>query len=255
MKICPNCKEKVEENSEVCANCGYDFVSEANSKTQTTSPEEATATSQLSEAVKNFDAHNLWQWFLDSWKHPMDNQKGEKWYGIVTFLVEDLLVVIAMNIASKQAMSSASFGLFSGNSTTNQIFIEVFFYLVLMTLGSIFASWVGSKFVYEKSVNWWDYTNRIAHIDNLSAIFVVIAFLGALVKSYGLFGFFTVLSGLFFALAVFVPVLADKDAKRDKFYGLIITVVIQLFIIMILTQIFGQNIQSQLTGIFTHMLY
>ena len=255
MKICPNCKEKVEENSEVCANCGYEFVNDTEAETQTTHREEKQTTNQLNEAVKNFDAHNLWQWFVNSWKHPMDNQKGEKWYGIVTFLVEDLLVVLAMNIASKQAMSSATFGLFSGNSETNQIFIEVFFYLVLMTLGSIFASWVGSKFVYEKTAGWWEYTNRIAHIDNLSAIFVVIAFLGALLKSYSLFGFFTVLAGLFFALAVFVPVLADKDAKRDKFYGLIITVVIQLFVVMILTQIFGQNIQSQLTSIFTHMLY
>lgn len=281
MKICPNCGTQVEEDVKFCTHCGYKFpvaqpvqaqnvnvnkpaepqpqVQKQNSApVQNQVPQQPQAqnqvTSQISNAVQNFDAHNLWQWFVNSWKHPVKKQKAEKWYGIVTFIVEDLLFIIATTVSANAAMSSATFGLFSGNSDTNGAFVQLFLYLLLLTLGSILASFIGSKFVYGNETDgWWEYTNRIAQISNLNAIFIVVAFLGGLIKSYTLYGMMSLLAAIFFSLAVFVPVLADKHAKRDKFYGLIIAVVIQIFVFMILTAIFGESISNQLQSSVTHL--
>lgn len=289
MKICPNCGAQVEKDYKFCTKCGHKFDpaqqpvgSRTNAAQPTRSqmynstqsqpqsaqqpqmqtqipvqPQQQTQnqfTSQISNAVQNFDANNLWQWFVNSWKHPVGEQNAEKWYGIVTFIVEDLLFVFASAIVANQAMSSATFGLFSGNSETNGIFVQLFLFFVLLTFGSILASFVGSKFVYGQSTpSWWDYTNRVAQIDNLSAIFIVIAFVGGLMKSAGLYSLLSLLAGIFFILAVFAPILINKNAKRDKFYGLIIAIVLQLIILSVLISIFGQNIIEQLKASFMHM--
>ncbi|QNQ80203.1 zinc ribbon domain-containing protein [Lactobacillus sp. PV034] len=281
MKICPNCQAQVEDDVKFCTHCGYKFANNAaNQAVQTVvnnqppvSPNynqatnvnpqpqpqsqpaqpQSQITNQISNAVHNFDAHNLWQWFVDSWKHPLGEQKAPKWYGIVTFIVEDILFALGSMLIANAAMSSATFGMFSGNSDTNGAFIQVFLFLILLTLGSILASFIASKFVYSQTIGFWDYVNRIAQIDNLSAIFMIVAFIGALIKSDGLFAFLVILAGIFFELAVFVPVLADKNAKRDKFYGLIIGVVIQLIIAGILFSVFKQSIQSQLQNSVLHL--
>lgn len=79
----------------------------------------------------------------------MDDQKAPKWYGIATFSVEDLLFALGSMIIANAAMSSATFGMFAGNSETNG------------------------------------------------------AFIGAIIKSGGIFSLLVILSATFFELAVF----------------------------------------------------
>ncbi|MCT7790118.1 MAG: zinc ribbon domain-containing protein [Lactobacillus crispatus] len=300
MKICPNCGSKLEAEVNFCTVCGTDVrnvavidsnkqveVTEdekvkpqepiASTQTQNVQPENASSsvtsndikesatklTQQIAGAAKSFDANSMWKWFTTSWKRPTAEQNAKNWYGWVTILVENLLVIIGMAIAGNQAINNSSVGsMLSGtsegaelqNSATGGLF-ELYLFLVLNTFVTILISYLAYKFVYSKKLPIANYINKVVQIGNLSAIFDVLAFLFLLIGQMT-FGIVLIFLALFmFYYSSITVVIADDGAVRDKYYGLLMFVVLDFIVSMILFTMFGQMLVSQIKGLGNSLLH
>lgn len=209
-----------------------------------------------SEAVKAHAA-NMWQWFVTSWKHPFADQSGEKWYGWVTLLVENILLVLGLYICvnkySQSQLGDSEMGQAAQSIVTNfstSLLFELFLYLILVIAAMIAAAYYAHKFVYGATENLFDFINRIVSCSNLSAIFYVISFICLIIGSEDMIKIGLPLASIamvIFSLATYTVVVGDPTpAVKDKFYGLLIVVIIQLIVMYVLGKIFGSAVYNQI---------
>lgn len=209
-----------------------------------------------SEAVKAHAA-NMWQWFVTSWKHPFADQSGEKWYGWVTLLVENILLVLGLYICvnkySQSQLGDSEMGQAAQSIVTNfstSLLFELFLYLILVIAAMIAAAYYAHKFVYGATENLFDFINRIVSCSNLSAIFYVISFICLIIGSEDMIKIGLPLASIamvIFSLATYTVVVGDPTpAVKDKFYGLLIVVIIQLIVMDVLGKIFGSAVYNQI---------
>ena len=209
-----------------------------------------------SEAVKAHAA-NMWQWFVTSWKHPFADQSGEKWYGWVTLLVENILLVLGLYICvnkySQSQLGDSEMGQAAQSFVTNfstSLLFELFLYLILVIAAMIAAAYYAHKFVYGPTENLFDFINRIVSCSNLSAIFYVISFICLIIGSEDMIKIGMPLAStamVIFSLATYTVVVGDPTpAVKDKFYGLLIVVIIQLIVMYVLGKIFGSAVYNQI---------
>ncbi|MDD6420582.1 MAG: zinc ribbon domain-containing protein [Lactobacillus delbrueckii] len=218
------------------------------------------AANQLSNAANyakenfNFDAANMWQWFVNSWKHPFADQEAERWYGWVTLLVEDFLLGLGLYIFEQRAARGfdSTWNSNVANSTSGATFSVVFemiIFLALTELCWIFACFISYKVIYNKKRDLLDLTNHIVQTSNLNAIFVVIYFFSMMFTSTtgGVLPILMlVLIELFFSKAITVSLLGDNGEAHDKFYGYILFLVIQGITTLILIMVIGSSVLSQI---------
>lgn len=209
-----------------------------------------------SEAVKAHAA-NMWQWFVTSWKHPFADQSGEKWYGWVTLLVENILLVLGLYICvnkySQIQLGNSEMGQAAQSIVTNfstSLLFELFLYLILVIAAMIAAAYYAHKFVYGATENLFDFINRIVSCSNLSAIFYVISFICLIIGSEDMIKIGLPLASIamvIFSLATYTVVVGDPTpAVKDKFYGLLIVVIIQVIVMYVLGKIFGNAVYNQI---------
>lgn len=254
MKICPNCHSQMANDKNFCTNCGAKLRSSSEQTVNTTKKlinqnEESKVQQNISvqpenanspqTSSTNIDFENYWHWLVNSWKKPMQFQESEKWYGIITFVLEDLLFVIGLWVGTNSALGG--FGQVDGVTA-----FKMFMFLILMSVGTLGSSYIGNYFVYSsKRESVVDYINKVAHISNLNMILMVLAFLLFLVGSIKGGLFLSVVASIIFLLAAGVQITAKKNPSRDKFYGLLIFVGIQTLIYLML----GSMLMSALGSI------
>lgn len=214
---------------------------------------------QFTQAVQNFDAHNMWQWFVNSWKHPFSDQQSERWYGWITLIVEDLLIGLGLFIGEQRAAGAAD-SMLGGtnimNSSAGFTFgtaIEVAFFLALTEAAWILAAYLAYKVIYGKSRDFLDLTNHVVQTSNLSAIFIVVYFVFMLLMGPAGVAFSAVmlwLSILFFSMALTVVVLGHQNPVHDKFYGYVLFIALQFITGLILFLIIGGTVMDKLDPLF-----
>ena len=207
-----------------------------------------------SEAVKAHAA-NMWQWFVTSWKHPFADQNGERWYGWVTLLVEDVLIGLGLFIGEQRATGAVdsmlgNSNLMSGSANfTFGTVIEIILFLALAEAAWILAAHLTYKVIYGKSKDFLELTNHVVQTSNLSAIFIVVYFVfmalmgpaGIVISTIMLW-----LAAIFFSMALTVVVLGDQNPIHDKFYGYFLFIALQFITGVILFLIIGGTIFSQI---------
>lgn len=295
MKTCPNCGSKMDVDVNFCTNCGTDIRNvpvDSVAQPQEVKPEPTTQSEQSvmetrsqqhsanqqeqsnnvaqpmqqpvqrqqssfdSEAVKAHAA-NMWQWFVTSWKHPFADQNGERWYGWVTLLVENILLILGLYICvnkysqsqlGNSEMGQAAQGIVSNFSTS--LLFELFLYLILVVVAMIAAAYYAHKFVYGSTEKLFDFINRIVSCSNLSAILYVVSFICLIIGSEDMIKISLPLASIamvIFSLATYTVVVGDSTpAVKDKFYGLLIVVVIQVIVMYVLGKIFGSAVYNQI---------
>lgn len=279
MKICPNCGSKMESNVNFCTSCGADLrqVPVASDNTQQSTKQNVSQTSQpevksvqqstrsqsnigsqinattsqvknqFNDAVKNFDANSLWQWFVTSWKHPMALQNSEKWYGWVTLIAEDILFIIGLVIGAQRFAGSFMGGQFSSfiSNISTQAIISLLIFLVVYQFGTIAIGFISHKFIYGTQVSFTQYINRTVQIENLGAICVVVTFIAGLLGSGVLATLGVLASAFVFYNANVVAVVGDDKAGHDKFYGFLIFLILQFILTMFIFMIFSSTLIGQ----------
>ena len=135
------------------------------------------------------------------------------------------------------------------NFSTSLLF-ELFLYLILVIAAMIAAAYYAHKFVYGATENLFDFINRIVSCSNLSAIFYVISFICLIIGSEDMIKIGLPLASIamvIFSLATYTVVVGDPTpAVKDKFYGLLIVVIIQLIVMYVLGKIFGSAVYNQI---------
>jgi hypothetical protein len=212
--------------------------------------------SGFQQAINNFDAHNMWSWFVNSWKHPTQDQQAEKWYGWVTLLVEDLLMGLGLFIGAQRGASLLGLAADTGRFSFG-VAVEVMFFLALGEFVFIGAAYLSYKIIYGHAKSFSEFTNHVVQTSNLNAIFIVLFFLFMLI--FGVAGAFLGTLMLWLALTVFeialtVVVIGDANPVHDKFYGYFLFVVLQFIAVLLFASIAGGIIGTQIGSTFTNMI-
>lgn len=289
MKTCPNCGAKMKADVNFCTNCGTDLrnvpvdseeqqpassqreqqrtnpqdsnapgqnnnYGSPNNRQQYTTQQRETTGQRFTQAIQNFDAHNMWEWFVNSWKHPFAEQNGERWYGWVTLLAEDILIGLGLFIGEQRVSGAADYWYgtdWMGDSAnfTFGTMIEIILFLLLIEAAWILAADLTYKVIYGRSKDFVEVTNHIVQTSNLSAIFIVVYFLFmVLMGPAGIIVSLTMLwlSAIFFGMACTVVVIGDDHPVHDKFYGYLMLIALQFITTLILGAIIGSTIASQI---------
>lgn len=293
MKTCPNCGSKMDQDVNFCTNCGTDLRnvpldSEAEkveiSQTTSESPEsvqperqgkevkgenskttkeqinsDQTTRQTVTQEPSMFKVHatNMWQWFVNSWKHPFEEQQAEKWYGWVTLLVENILFILGLYICinkyAQDQLGNSDMGEAAQNIVSNfstSLLFELFLYLIITAAALIAVAYYAYKFVYGTTEQIFDFINRIVSCSNLSAVLYVLSFICLIIGSEDMLKVGIPLAGIamaIFSLAVYTVVIGNSQpVVHDKFYGLLIVVVVQIIVMAILGQIFGNAVYNQI---------
>lgn len=298
MKTCPNCGAPMGADVNFCTNCGADIrnvpldsevqSNEANvnsvSKSNDTMEQVTTPTREQHRVATNMDGNqqaqqtqsqrsqsmdttvikakavNMWQWFVNSWKHPFEDQDAESWYGWVTLLVENILLVLGLYICinkyAQNQLGDSEIGQAAqsviSNFSTSSLF-ELFLYLILVIVAMIGAAYYAHKFVYGSTEPLFSFVNKIVSCSNISAILYVVSFICLIIGSEDMLKIGLPLVGIamtIFSLATYTVVVGDiTPTVNDKFYGLLIVVIVQFLVMYILGKIFGTAIYNQIQNL------
>lgn len=265
MKKCPNCGASMDADVKFCTNCGTK-LSSANTKINVNnnlkrSGEEKSTSQSITQAARmkrdnsqtprqsSVVMNNYWQWLVNSWKQPTGEFSAEKWYGVATILGEILLFVWGISIAINGSITQM-FGSTGGGFTT-QVLFELFLFLALVGLGKVVGVIVGRKFAFQEKVDFLTVVNRVAHISNINAIIMVVAFICCILggNNYGFAVLLSIIALLIFDLACIMITVKGQKAKHDIFYGLLISVAIAFVIMMILLGVFGNTLKDQIQSL------
>lgn len=216
---------------------------------------------RFTQAVQTFDAHNMWLWFVNSWKHPFAEQNAERWYGWVTLLVEDIVFGLGLFIGEQRATGAvdSSFGsnlMGASSNFTFGIMIELILFIALAQVAWLGAAYLAYKVIYGHSKDFMELTNHVVQTSNLSAIFIAVFFVfmvlmgpaGAAVSI-----FMVTLAVGFFSMALTVVILGDPNPVHDKFYGYFLFTALQFIAGFIITLIISATIMSQIGSSFSGM--
>lgn len=285
MKKCPNCGSQMENDVNFCTVCGTDIRNVSpesnqadlepknknvgaqkvgeNTTTESNTRQTNQTISKVTEAVKNFDKDSLWNWFVSSWKTPSKGKKGEKWYGVVTLLLEMILFAWATGFGiKKMIVQLAGINLSSNNEQFSNNFNSIFhavtmdLFLVVLILGAgiVIGSYFAHKFIYESNCNisFFDYTNKIVQLSNINAIIVLVLSLLSFVDYKGLISIISILCAfvaIVFLLAGAAAIHENGKSNRDYFWGEIIYAIIVLVAVGLAWLIVKNQVMSQFQSI------
>lgn len=259
MKYCPHCGAEVPAYAKFCTKCGYDLSAIQNAessenesqeneqqneeKNPQSEPSTKTAVNLQEKitAVKNNEnvqqlstsAQGYWKWLVSSWKHPFKVQQSRPWAGITSLIIEIVLYMLGLTVSINRILNNIEDVLSSSNlfnssdipnlSPTGMIF-RIFIFTVISTAIMLGGTYLVRKFLYQKEVNFWQFTNQVAHYSNLNLILnLVVLFLCLISSSISLLFLFTAAIIGIFWLALYASVLTPQlKARYDKIYAGII---------------------------------
>lgn len=167
-----------------------------------------------------------------------------------------------MSVAAKNAVSSSGIsrmledsdvGAQLQNGANGGVF-ELFLFLILNTFATIFISYLAHKFIYKIKIPMTKYINKVVQIGNLSAIFDVLAFIFLLIGQIALGSVLIVCSLFLFYYSGLMVVVNDDGAVRDKFYGLLLFVIVDFIVTIILASTFGNIVYSQVKDLMSSLM-
>ena len=272
MKECPNCHAEMGANVNFCTNCGTDLrqVAVSEEKPAPAAPEpkaapvqeaEVKAESQASGQAKNVlssgQAKNVlstyWQWLLHAWKKPAEAVAAEKWYGLTTLILEDLLFILAGLTGMNKLASSliTKYPYFSSvitelkSSFSSYVIISVVLGQVVVLAINYFAM----KRFANSEFDFLGYLNRYAHLSAYSLILNVLFWLFALTGSLVLQEIALGMTAVVGFLALIYVLLEEKAEKIDQMQFALVISIIVLIIVMIVVNMFFKEFASKIASV------
>lgn len=267
MKECPNCHAEMGANVNFCTNCGTDLrqvaVSEEKPAPATPEPKaapvqeaevkaEGQADSQASGQAKNV-LSTYWQWLLHAWKKPAEAVGAEKWYGLTTLILEDLLFILAGLTGMNKLASSliTKYPYFSSiitelkSSFSSYVIISVVLGQVVVLAINYFAM----KRFAKSEFDFLGYLNRYAHLSAYSLILNVLFWLFALTGSLVLQEIALGMTAVVGFLALIYVLLEEKAEKIDQMQFALVISIIVLIIVMIVVNMFFKEFVSKIASV------
>lgn len=191
------------------------------------------------QAPQEETPNTYWRWLVESWRYPLGHNLGEKWYGVVTLLGEDIVLFIGLAITSNYIANMFDITLIHHASGFTFWAIVILFCVQIIT---ILCSMVGYLFVFGSIGGFWQYVNKVAQVTNWNFCIVICAFFFLILSlSSGLLGFGEALVWIFYALfslgSFLLVVCPDPGTEKmiyDPFWGAIIYLVMIVVIYAII---------------------
>ncbi|RMC50946.1 zinc ribbon domain-containing protein [Lactobacillus sp. ESL0228] len=250
MKKCPNCGALMEEDVNFCTKCGQDLATIATEVKQ----EASNQTQVVQKESIDSQFKRYWQWCTESWKHPATSTvEAEQWYGYLTLIIEDILLVLSLYYFAKSILADAmgiaghmgvNTGNLSGVDIPFNVVLTALLFIIVFQVIVIGSHYLAYKFIYDRQPKLFDFVNRGVHASNFNLIFVTLFFL-LMLMGLNSIRFATILLVLIIALFFMgqqVILLADKDAKRDRIYGFLIAFGIIFVCMMVLNSIIYNSV-------------
>ncbi|MCT6888572.1 MAG: zinc-ribbon domain-containing protein [Lactobacillus sp.] len=214
---------------------------------------------QTSNSARKEKFNNYWQWCVASWKRPFSELTGESWYGWVTILAEDIVLVLGIYFGMKAVANrygASTFGLgdtVSGiafNSTIALLFFSVLFEVIV--IGGYYAAY---RFIYGHGKNLLEFVNSGVHSSNLNLILTVLTFiimlLGSSNGSMSALLFLLIIANFFMGFQV-TTLGENLKPVRDKMYGYIISFfIIIIALIILFSLIYSSAYDSLMNQLFS----
>ena len=255
MKECPNCHAEMGANVNFCTNCGTDLrqVAVSEEKPAPAAPEpkaapvqeaEVKAESQASGQAKNV-LSTYWQWLLHAWKKPAEAVAAEKWYGLTTLILEDLLFILAGLTGMNKLASSliTKYPYFSSvitelkSSFSSYVIISVVLGQVVVLAINYFAM----KRFAKSEFDFLGYLNRYAHLSAYSLILNVLFWLFALTGSLVLQEIALGMTAVVGFLALIYVLLEEKAEKIDQMqFALVISIIVLIIVMIVVNMVFKE---------------
>ena len=159
--------------------------------------------------------------------------KSEKWFGILTLVIEYLISLIGINsmIKSINTNFTEKANNIENGSSISDIYVKAFnilkkdiltynfFFIIVIIL----ASYIVYRFFLKKNENILSYISEIAQYSNYN-IFIIVALLLTSFNSNALdmLGICLVMMALTLFIGSISPIMFAKDVKRDKLLAVII---------------------------------
>ena len=115
------------------------------------------------QAPQEKTPNTYWRWLVESWRYPLGHNLGEKWYGVVTLLGEDIVLFIGLAITSNYIANMFDITLIHHASGFTFWATVILFCVQIIT---IFCSMVGHLFVFGSTDGFWQYVNKVAQVTN-----------------------------------------------------------------------------------------
>ena len=267
MKECPNCHAEMGANVNFCTNCGTDLrqVAVSEEKPAPAAPEPKAAPVQEAEVKAEGQADSqasgqakkvlstYWQWLLHAWKKPAEAVGAEKWYGLTTLILEDLLFILAGLTGMNKLASSliTKYPYFSSvitelkSSFSSYVIISVVLGQVVVLAINYFAM----KRFAKSEFDFLGYLNRYAHLSAYSLILNVLFWLFALTGSLVLQEIALGMTAVVGFLALIYVLLEEKAEKIDQMQFALVISIIVLIIVMIVVNMFFKEFVSKIVSV------
>ncbi len=267
MKECPNCHAEMGANVNFCTNCGTDLrqVAVSEEKPAPAAPEPKAAPVQEAEVKAEGQADSqasgqakkvlstYWQWLLHAWKKPAEAVGAEKWYGLTTLILEDLLFILAGLTGMNKLASSliTKYPYFSSvitelkSSFSSYVIISVVLGQVVVLAINYFAM----KRFAKSEFDFLGYLNRYAHLSAYSLILNVLFWLFALTGSLVLQEIALGMTAVVGFLALIYVLLEEKAEKIDQMQFALVISIIVLIIVMIVVNMFFKEFVSKIASV------
>lgn len=267
MKECPNCHAEMRADVNFCTNCGTDLrqVAVSEEKPAPAAPEPKAAPVQEAEVKAEGQADSqasgqakkvlstYWQWLLHAWKKPAEAVGAEKWYGLTTLILEDLLFILAGLTGMNKLASSliTKYPYFSSvitelkSSFSSYVIISVVLGQVVVLAINYFAM----KRFAKSEFDFLGYLNRYAHLSAYSLILNVLFWLFALTGSLVLQEIALGMTAVVGFLALIYVLLEEKAEKIDQMQFALVISIIVLIIVMIVVNMFFKEFVSKIASV------
>lgn len=267
MKECPNCHAEMGANVNFCTNCGTDLrqVAVSEEKPAPAAPEPKAAPVQEAEVKAEGQADSqasgqakkvlstYWQWLLHAWKKPAEAVGAEKWYGLTTLILEDLLFILAGLTGMNKLASSliTKYPYFS--SVINELKSSFSSYVMIsVVLGQVVVlaiNYFAMKRFAKSEFDFLGYLNRYAHLSAYSLILNVLFWLFALTGSLRLQEIALSMTAVVGFLALIYVLLEEKAEKIDQMQFALVISIIVLIIVMIVVNMFFKEFVSKIASV------
>lgn len=273
MNNCSNCGSTMNAGIKFCTKCGSKMSSD----------EVASVAGNSNVTMDNFkrQSSNYFAWVKQTVLDPSKVSTGNKYFGLISFLIHALLVTFAVYRVENGILTPIAKGLSSSQSslgdlgrkadiaTGGQLFFKLFFISIIFYAIFLGIGFLAKKFLVNKQTNFFDYVNKLATYSNaLMAVELLLAlamliFMPADISTGSISGFtkameimfllFIVIGACWDVAYVATFVIEKAQMKWNKIYVAMLSLVASNLAVWFMINHIISTLQSKFSSILTEV--
>lgn len=273
MQKCKNCGAELKPGVKFCTKCGTPI--EANKDLESAS--QNISSKATVEKIKKHSL-NYFSWYKDSIINPSEVNYDNKYFGLVSFLINAILVAWSVYIIGHRAISAAlrvanEYASVLGGTNSDvvnmpnglSLYLKLFFVSFLYFAVFLVVGFLCKKYLIDNNVKIFDYANQLASFSNSMIILEIIMVLVIFVampsnianldsfSDWSLVKFLIVLLVLMsniWLVSYVASIIVDKGKmKLDRIYVAVITLILNSAVLYFVFKLMYDSLASQYSSL------